>query len=41
MAREHADLAGVAWHDQHLDLTLERRAVGRDEGERERPPLRH
>src|SRR6266498_1242909 len=41
MPGEHADLAGVAGHDQHLDLTLERRSVGRHEGERKRPPRRH
>ena len=38
MPREHADLARVAGHDQHLDLTLECRPVGRHEGERERLP---
>src|SRR5580765_4041411 len=34
--REHADLARLPRHDDHLDLALERRALGRDQGEFER-----
>jgi hypothetical protein len=41
MPGEHPDLAGVAGHDQHLDLALECRPVGRHEGERKGPPRRH
>jgi hypothetical protein len=39
VAGEHADLAGLAGHDHHLDLALERRAVGRDQGDLERRHL--
>jgi hypothetical protein len=37
MAREHADLPDLPRHDDHLDVALVHRSVGRDEREAELP----
>ncbi len=41
MPREHADLARLAGHDQHLGVALERRAFRRDDRDREHRMVGH
>jgi hypothetical protein len=41
MAREHADLAGGARHDDHLGVALVRGTVRRHDGDREDLPVGH